>query len=263
MKRTCLTLLMISVAILVVAWDCSESQATARSTAGLVWTSVQAATNCNNGNVCNQAAAGLGNNNVFCQSQNANGTWVKASARAWVPWRVAVAVNMQVKWPDWAWGKEETKMPNPDVVIGDSIEVVANYIPGPPRVAIHIKGNAKSYPTWCGNNWSKFEVAAYEKHTNDTCFAGWAQLVGNAGPSGTIPTDWDTTINDTIFVTYDYYDTVSYSGIGDSLMIEIIKRERGWNVPTTTQWGIIILVVLIVSSAVFIGLRRRRAAVPA
>lgn len=34
-------------------------------------------------------------------------------------------------------------------------------------------------------------------------------------------------------------------------------------VPTTTQWGIIILVALIVSSGVFIMLRRRKAAVPA
>jgi hypothetical protein len=34
-------------------------------------------------------------------------------------------------------------------------------------------------------------------------------------------------------------------------------------VPTLTQWGIIVLVALLISSAVFIGLRRRRAAVPA
>jgi hypothetical protein len=39
-------------------------------------------------------------------------------------------------------------------------------------------------------------------------------------------------------------------------------KEPG-DVPTMTQWGVIILVALLISSAVFIGLRRRKAAVPA
>ena len=58
-------------------------------------------------------------------------------------------------------------------------------------------------------------------------------------------------------------DTVDFHVIKVSTDYILKKGQPPGGIPTTTQWGIIILAVLIVSSGVFIALRRRKAAVPA
>jgi hypothetical protein len=61
----------------------------------------------------------------------------------------------------------------------------------------------------------------------------------------------------------DYVDFVTYWHVEDvAIDIEVLSIPNP-TVPTMTQWGIIILVALLIGSGVFVMLRRRKAAVPA
>jgi hypothetical protein len=61
----------------------------------------------------------------------------------------------------------------------------------------------------------------------------------------------------------DIIDFVTYWHVEDvAIDIEVLSIPDP-TVPTMTQWGLIVLVLLLIASAVFIGLKRRKAAVPA
>jgi hypothetical protein len=160
---------------------------------------------------------------------------------------------------DWAWAKDIAGPPD-TVVDADTFDVRAAYAAS--KCSIFVKGLVKLHPSWCGNEWDGFEVAAYESGTQYTAFSGWGKLWAG-GSVGTIRAD-STVVHphDSLYVYYDWDTVVVYTGDSDSLMVGLYKTERTWNVPTTTQWGVIVLVGLIVASGVFIGLRRRKA-VPA
>jgi hypothetical protein len=61
----------------------------------------------------------------------------------------------------------------------------------------------------------------------------------------------------------DIIDFVTYWHVEDvAIDIEVLSIPDP-TVPTMTQWGLIILVLLLIASAVFVGLKRRKVAVPA
>ena len=135
------------------------------------------------------------------------------------------------------------------------------------QAIIRTLGSGRSFPIEAyDDNISRFEFTITDG-TGATCF--WGEIV--FGSYGVLTGgDYDTTgivvtlfQPDSVHFTVDRYDTVSFSGPADSLIMEGVLAGRAVNVPTVTQWGLIILVGLIVASAVVIMLRRRRAVVRA
>jgi len=60
-----------------------------------------------------------------------------------------------------------------------------------------------------------------------------------------------------------HVDSLKGSQGVDSLRVYLTLLEQNPSIPTITQWGFIVLVVLLITSAIFILLKRRKATVPA
>lgn len=68
---------------------------------------------------------------------------------------------------------------------------------------------------------------------------------------------------DTIDITHLGTEEVTWWHVEDVAIDILVQSIPDPTIPTLTQWGVIILAVLIVASAVFIMIRRKRATVPA
>jgi hypothetical protein len=156
---------------------------------------------------------------------------------------------------------------------------------GDKKYSFRTQGEMKFYPRSAADKtWAHAEVRVYTHGVIDstdttnpwpsadrTLF--WGKII--IGPGGFFleggyasksSAFHDSLINgtDTLLVSFDVHDTITYDGSPtDSLYLGIRTPDRATNVPTTTQWGVYILMGLIVASGVFIMLRRRKAAVPA
>jgi hypothetical protein len=135
------------------------------------------------------------------------------------------------------------------------------------QAIIRTLGSGRAFPIEAGDdNIFRFAFTLTDD-TGETCF--WGEIVfgsyqlltgGDYDTTGIVVTFFE---SDSVHVTVDRYDTVSFSGPADSLIMEGVLAGRAANVPTVTQWGLIILVALVVVSTIFIMLRKRKAAVPA
>jgi hypothetical protein len=263
-------LLIVALAGFMVGLDYNQAHARAEAGIGAAWANpgAHAWTNCNGGTPCamHDAGATPPNRNAFCLSNNANGTSVESEANTATiteGWKLDVRVHALVKPDDWAWGKGSPKF-LVDAFARDTIQVEVDTTV-PEKLIRTVTGRIILYPSRWGESWLNFTLKAGNSDQTVMCFDNYGSF--NASGLyiiGTPPISWTTYIsNDTLYATIADVDTIDCAIPPSQLSIFLQKKERITNVPTTTQWGIILLVGLIVASGVFIMLRRRKAAVPA
>jgi hypothetical protein len=115
--------------------------------------------------------------------------------------------------------------------------------PNPDRVYLEMGDFVKFTTNDSCDFWVRGDAPIGEIHFN----ASLGDSTATVGPFGGKYTNWN-------------YWVVDGAGEQDSVEAVIsVYREQ----PTLTQWGIIALVILILVSAVFIMVRRKKAAVPA
>jgi hypothetical protein len=145
------------------------------------------------------------------------------------------------------------------------------------QITVTIQGYMDIHPDDRAPMYSTFRIWVLKKN-GDQVPDGYGKIHLFGGPAnapdrvvceGFISTDDINVVqltDDTTRVTINHTFPIEFVGDADSLCIKVDKKDVSWRpfaTPATTQWGIIILVVLIVSSGVFIMLRRRKAALPA
>jgi hypothetical protein len=274
MKRILLILVLtLAVTFVSNALDYEEAGAVTKARSEMNWTESMAATNCRDCTPCRDDETGDQNTSAECTSgPNARNTivWAYAEARKGMPYWVFVHDTIRAAYSDWAWAKGGPKDPG-YVHIQDSLHANVMCYPGSPTVIdLQIMGFMRICPEWCSNARTWFKVRLWEKHTNHMCFDGEARLTGGHLPRLTCTGDISTTdftvttLGDTTWARinklYSFYcDDVNC----DSLALELTEYKRAYYVPTVTQWGIIVLVALLIVSAVFVMLKRRKAMVPA
>jgi hypothetical protein len=198
---------------------------------------------------------------------NGNGSQAWSYAQAWQ----AIAGNCQgvimdtakIAQGDVGWGKAGGCAGATFYYWSDSIYAQAQCLTN--HVDLTIKGYMLITPQQCGKLQDWFTIKLWAK-PNNVLFNGRADLIGAVGftVAGSFHVaDFDTgTIGNMKFAKIDTTFSVPYSGNCDSLALTLDAPGEAQFVPSITQWGVIILVCLIVVSTVFILLRRRKA-VPA
>jgi hypothetical protein len=158
--------------------------------------------------------------------------------------------------------------PDLNVVVEDTVECQLTLISGT-TYELSTKGRMKCYPAGAADEtWAYEEVSIYEEgNDSNSPFYGKIVLVPfryhALGGYANDTSFHDSIVSDTLILTFDARDTVTYTGDPDKLTLRAVAHKRGANVPTTTEWGVIALVALLVSSAVFIMLRKKKASVAA
>jgi hypothetical protein len=206
-----------------------------------------------------------------CTSQctagpNGNNSYVRSYATAWRGvagnYQGVVIDTAKIAQGDVGWGKAGCAGAT-YYYFADSIYAQAQCFSD--HVELRIDGYMMISPQQCGNLQDWFRIKLLEK-PNNVLFNGRANLIGAVGftvEDDFLVTDFVvTTVGDARFAkihkTFSIPDTVNC----DNLVLTLDAPGEAQFVPTTTQWGVIILIGLIVASGVFIMLRRRKA-VPA
>lgn len=158
--------------------------------------------------------------------------------------------NRQISYPDYP---------------GSSLQTVGN---------VTTTGNALSYTMQVSGNYdgptdltqvTNYE-ATWESGTGDTLDEQGGAVIHREG-GGSFQDEWITSYSAGGAALPGYedvkiiYQTQDFSGT--QLDLVWVAQVRISEIPTFTQWGLIILVALLVASAVFVMLRRRKAAMPA
>ncbi len=269
MRRKILSfLLMVAVTAFVIGMSHHEACALAEAGVGnCAWANpgAHAWSNCNGGNPCAFHDPGQTppNRNAFCSSMNTRGTWVESEANTYaIPkgWALTVRVDGLVEPGDWMWGKGEPGLVE-DVHITDTIRVdIDTTYSG--YVVRTVTGYIEVYPKRWINSWLDFNLKAGNATNPDSIFHNHGHysiegfLMEGYPPVGF--TD-NSTIN-TLKISISDVDTIPCGIPYQQLCSWLKKGERVTNVPTLTQWGVIVLVALLTSSAVFITLKKRRKA---
>lgn len=194
-------------------------------------------------------------------SNNSRGSWASASA---------YASNMYGRLYEREYEKEHI-MPRDwgnakfDSVVAETDFACSLYAVSGQRqqAALWTGGSAKLFPVEAGgNNMSLFTLTVTDE-TEATCFLG--EILVNSYGLSTKGVYEDnigissSVLGDTLFLTVDRVDPVTFSGSYDSLFLDSKLGGHTENVPTITEWGLIVLVALIMGSAAFVMVRRRRA----
>lgn len=267
MKKSILTLVMVTIVLMAITVPIHhEAHAAARAISTPWWTYTNAACNCWRCAPCaDPDFTWFGVSTSFCAcGPTPAGTrvWAWAWARpAWPP-RAAFVSLLWVAWPDWAWGKG---VPNGDtVVIRDTLDCYVDTLGG--NFLLITQGDMAFYPHQAAEGgWAHAEVSVYERsHERDKAFWGKISInqtgVSAAGDYvGFGHTDWIDAY-DTLHVAIYDTATFEYSGILDSLALDMGAHDRASQVPATTPWGLAVLIFLVVGSAIFVLVRIRRKA---
>jgi hypothetical protein len=252
---------MILVAVLTVALAQGEAKADEKSHAAIAWGRVSVRTWCP-GDVC--ALVGwraFGNVNRTC---NSGAAAPACGANAWAS--SGAGWNQGITSRDWCGGDAKGPFVAYDSILTEGSRISAD------TFMLHIHG---SIGTIHGDASSEFELIIYiadadsDTVIEDTLHYGKADLSGSdLTASGFLSTDDFTEVSaneiTTASIDVQKYFTIS-SDLDSSIVVFLGGHCRAGycQVPSLTQWGLIILVALLIGSAVFIMLRRRKAVVPA
>lgn len=196
---------------------------------------------------------------------NANGTWITTNADAHTAGSISCYSRCNVALEDWAWGKGGKQV--------DSVGILVNWN----CVVAHLSANLYEMRTqgigWLspsGANdriWAAADVSIFESgNPNNQTF--WGKIYVNPGGVSLLggyegsPIDF-VVQNDTSYFNFDVYDTVQYAGAEDSVAVRLFCPDRAANVPTSSEWGLVFLVLILVFSGIFLLLRRRKLTVSA
>lgn len=269
MKSRLFTLLVIAGAILAMSvLNYQEASASAKGRVNPLAAYAEADCNCNGCTGQKQENAGAPPQTASAVCSNTNGTTISehaiANATAAPPfWQVDVQELGKFAWEDYGHGKGEEKVAF--VILTDTTTVQIQNVIGN-LYKIWTKGKMTMYPDGLTDAWINVLVKVYSSTNPATPIrSGEIRLTpGQKVVSGFFHPDsfyYVRGVTDTL--RYSDTDTFTYIGDINNLILEASCPLRGSNVPTTTQWGVCILVGLIVTSGVFIMLRRKKAAVPA
>ncbi|UCB52057.1 MAG: hypothetical protein JSV10_08715 [Candidatus Zixiibacteriota bacterium] len=195
-------------------------------------------------------------------SSNARGSWAQAQATATNIGRLYEYEHERRHLMPGDWGSTKGDSLVSEIAFECTLSVVA-----PQQAVLRTVGTAKLFPmAGSGENASVYRVAVTDS-TQATCFVG-AIIVDGASvqTSGDYQDDVGIAtqvVADTFFVTVDRPDTMAFAGSDTLLELSstLTGHSSGPPIPTTTEWGLIVLVTLLALSAVFIWLRKRRVSV--
>jgi hypothetical protein len=266
-KKILMILVMASVMFALIAMDYGSALAGANANAKKTSTYTKAKAQVKDGPKDEETTQGGENttSQANAYSSNSNGSWASASA---------YASNMYGRLYEWEHEKEHI-MPLDwgnakfDSVVAETDFACSLYAVSGQRqqAALWTGGNAKLFPLEAGgNNISLFTLRVTDE-TEATCFFGEI-LVNSYGVStkGVYEDNIgiaSSILGDTMFLMVDRVDPVTYSGSYDSLLLDSKIGGHAENVPTTTEWGLAVLVALVIGSAVFVMTKRRRVRIPA
>jgi hypothetical protein len=208
------------------------------------------------------------NRHAFCTSTNGHGSSGDVEANTWSSgngWILAERVEGRVQPGDcFFFGKLEPKFRGEGFVL-DTIRLEVDIsIAG--KLIRRVTGLIKLHPSKWSASVQLFDLKAGNLDESIMCFDNHGWFDGSAvtiyGNPQIIPTT-NILAGDTLEVTFSETDTIVCSIPHDEISILLEKWGFMNNAPTITQWGLVVLVGLIVASAVFIMLRRRRASAAA
>jgi hypothetical protein len=265
-NRSFLLLMVISVMLAVIAMDYGSAFAHARATAKKDSCESLSAAHVRNGPVgfMRQTCGELCTTYAIAGSSNDNGSQAAGIAYAYNTPRLATSTYelLYLAPGDWGWAKGE--QPSDTLVVEDSLTCEIQLLSGD-SYELRSEGDMKLYPrSIARETWAHLEATVYEAGNQDNV-AFWGKISLTAsGPHSEgdyDPSELDSWSNgDTLFVSIDVLDTLVYTGDPDSLTLDLSASGRATQVPITTPWGVVILVALIITSAVYITLRKRRKA---
>jgi hypothetical protein len=257
----------------VTALNCQDVMATARATVTPLWSHVKAEAKWGN------SGGSAGDFEewtcpphtpdppcyAFATRGDPPGTRSRAHALAWRGQQPKAAVSsfLKVLPGDWAHAKGFDSL-----TVSDTVDCSIRHLSGS-SYRLRAKGLIRVFPAGAPMqlDWADIELRVHENGGEESSFWGAIALTGyGSSPRGDF-IGW--TLHDSLLadgsrqVSFDDSVTLTYTGVQDSLVLDLLAKDFAANVPTMTQWGIVILVALIMGSAVFIMVRRRRAAVPA
>ncbi len=255
-----------SVMLAVIAVDYGSAFAHARASAKKDSCESLSAAHVRNGPVgfMRQTCGELCTTYAIAGSSNDNGSQAAGIAYAYNTPRLATSTYelLYLAPGDWGWAKGE--QPSDTLVVEDSLRCEIQLLSGD-SYELRSEGDMKLYPrSIARETWAHLEATVYEAGNQDNV-AFWGKISLTAsGPHSEgdyDPSELDSWSNgDTLFVSIDVLDTLVYTGDPDSLTLDLSASGRATQVPITTPWGVVILVALIVTSAVYVTLRKRRKA---
>ena len=264
-----LSILLVTVAMIIamIAFDVNDACAFAGAHSFVLWCDAYTGCTCTGCNVCFDVQADVDSCASACTCKNApeGPTYFYCYAWAYRHGKCGGKVEAEVAWGDYGYGKGEKLADT--VIIKDTVDCQITHISGN-NYELNTKGEMKLFPAAAaGGSWVHLDVSVYEGGNEDNR-PFWGRII--LAPSGPFAEgDYDASefsdsvVAGTLLVSFDVYDTLGYTGITDSLALHVRTLDRATNVPTTTQWGLIILVALLIASTVFVMLRRRKAVVRA
>jgi hypothetical protein len=268
-KKSFLVLVMAFMAM-IVGLNYSEVHAWSEATVGFDASGGKVATVCKACNGCiDSRDYQAGATSLDCQSgPNANGSQVNAHVSGNPPFSALVADALKIDFGDWGQGL---------VVLGPQPEFLETYdtvqvsmsIPTP-ETQLNIQSRLR-INFECPNLWSRFEVEVKDVSTSPPTriYYGYAYLTGSPQGGYVLQGNVPGTVQQEgiwYVAVFDHDEAFTFEGDVNDLRVWVKtfgSANLGPAVPTLTQWGAIILVALLIASAVFIMLRRRKATVPA
>jgi hypothetical protein len=192
-------------------------------------------------------------------SSNARGSWAQANASAGNTGRLWEFERERRHLMPGDWGSTKGDSLVSEIAFECTLSVVAAQ-----QAVLRTVGTVKLFPLEGGGENSSLYKVTVTDETETTCFEGEIILDGsavqtsggyedNSGISSFI-------LADTFFVTVDRPDTIAFAG-SDTLLVlgsMLTGHSAGLPIPTITEWGLIILVALLLASAVFVFLRRKK-----
>jgi hypothetical protein len=178
---------------------------------------------------------------------------------------VHVYDEIKAAYSDWAWGKGGPPEKQDFVYITDSLFANVAWVPGPPiTITIHMQGFMSIQPEDNGAVRTWFDIALRQESTDEVYFEGEARLTGGHNPrltcSGDLGEEDFTVTTDASKTTARINKNYVFSAQVDTTDLELQLQVAGRTdeAPAITGWGVLALVTLLVASAVFIMLRRKR-----
>lgn len=275
-SKVFMLLVMATVGIAAIALNYQNASASARCRVIMANAETMAAAGCKNcdcvplGGLDQDQGVPPQTSSVMCGPNN-NNTWAsaKATASRILPtepggpeWKAVIEKQDIIHWQDWAWGKGEKQ----SILVVTAFDSVMITRLGPGVYTLHHQG------TWtiflppdnnAPNAWISEIVKVYPVgDPNNPLFSGTITLnggretvTGDYLPGGPPSFVYDTVPGE---LHIDFWTNFVYGGDINDLVLFVWGPDRGANVPTTTFWGILVLVALIVASGVFVMVKRRR-----
>lgn len=267
-------LLIVAIAGFVIGVDYDQAHAHALAQIGGAAPGAWAETDCGGANGacapaggCFDPSPGVPPQAAICNSTNGpTEIESRATTAAFAAgWRLRVVIEATIAAGDWVFGGKGPSQFQTPAHVKDTIHVEVDTSVSDTLIIRKVTGKIELYPSDLVGSWMNFNLWGGKLDSTTICFENFGYF-DHSGLhiTGTPPISFTTSVsNDTLYVYIADTDTILCTVPRDSLMVSLEKTEFAVNVPTTTQWGMIILAGLIVASGVFIMLRRRKAEVPA